>query len=57
MKWRERSNVDDIANWKAPKPLVDYSPHGLSGFDNEGSPSKENLFISIVKLLLNINYF
>ena len=39
MKWRKRWNVDDIANWKTPKALKEYSPHGLTGFDKEGSPS------------------
>lgn len=47
MKWRERWNVDDIADWKTPQPLVDYSPHGVSGFDKEGSPSNL-IFFSIV---------
>lgn len=38
LKWRSRLGVDDIDKWQAPKVLVDYSPHGLSGFDKEGSP-------------------
>ncbi|KAJ6642069.1 SEC14-like protein 2 [Pseudolycoriella hygida] len=38
IKWRERWNVDDIANWKVPKPLLDFTPHGLSGFDKDGCP-------------------
>lgn len=38
IKWRERWGADDIANWKVPQPLVDYSPHGLSGFDKDGCP-------------------
>lgn len=38
LKWRERWIVDDIANWKRPQPLNDYFPHGLSGFDKNGSP-------------------
>ncbi|XP_055323322.1 SEC14-like protein 4 [Sitodiplosis mosellana] len=38
MKWRERWNVDNILDWKTPQPLADYSPHGISGFDKEGSP-------------------
>lgn len=48
MKWRERWNVDEIANWKAPKAMKDYSPHGLSGFDNGGSPSKKISIICII---------
>lgn len=44
MKWRERWNVDNILDWKTPQPLTDYSPHGISGFDKEGSPSKPILF-------------
>lgn len=39
MKWRERWNVDNILDWKTPQALDDYSPHGISGFDKEGSPS------------------
>lgn len=38
LKWRERWIVDDIANWKRPQPLIDYFPHGLSGFDKNGCP-------------------
>lgn len=38
LKWRERWIVDDIANWKTPQPLIDYFPHGLSGFDKNGCP-------------------
>lgn len=37
-KWRERWGVDDIANWKVPQPLNDYTPHGLCGFDKDGCP-------------------
>lgn len=40
MKWRESWDVDNIADWRKPQPLVDYCPHGLSGFDKDGSPSK-----------------
>lgn len=40
MKWRERWDLDGISNWKAPTPLIDYCPYGLSGFDKEGSPSE-----------------
>lgn len=50
MKWRERWNVDDIANWKTPRAIKEYSPHGLSGFDKEGSPS--NYYIQNTLLLL-----
>lgn len=39
MKWRERWNVDNILDWKTPQALDEYSPHGISGFDKEGSPS------------------
>lgn len=46
MKWRERWNVDKILEWKTPQPLADYSPHGISGFDKEGSPSNA-IFFSI----------
>lgn len=38
LKWRERWAVDDIANWKIPQPLLNYTPHGLSGFDKDGCP-------------------
>lgn len=30
--------VDEITKWQAPKVLTDFSPHGLSGYDKEGSP-------------------
>lgn len=46
MKWRERWNVDNILDWKTPQPLADYSPHGISGFDKEGSPSNFHSFFS-----------
>lgn len=38
MKWRKRWDVDNITNWKTPEALANYTPHGLSGFDKEGSP-------------------
>lgn len=50
MKWRERWNVDNILDWKTPQPLADYSPHGTTGFDKEGSPSK---FIEFIVFLLH----
>lgn len=50
MKWRDRWNVDNILDWKTPQPLADYSPHGISGFDKEGSPSN----LVNVLFLLNV---
>ncbi|XP_035908420.1 SEC14-like protein 2 [Anopheles stephensi] len=38
MKFRERWNTDEIAKWPTPQILQDYSPHGVSGFDKDGSP-------------------
>lgn len=34
--------VDEITKWQAPKVLTEFSPHGLSGFDKEGSPGKHS---------------
>ncbi|XP_055377016.1 SEC14-like protein 2 [Condylostylus longicornis] len=31
-------DVDNLEKWNRPQVLVDYCPHGLTGFDNEGSP-------------------
>lgn len=46
MKWRERWDLDNIADWKTPQPLVDFSPHGVSGYDKEGSPSNTIIFLN-----------
>lgn len=56
MKWRERWNVDNILDWKTPQPLAEYSPHGISGFDKEGSPSNlvNALFLLNVKTYASI---
>lgn len=41
--------MDNITDWVTPKPLVDYSPHGISGFDKEGSPSMFSHFFHNVQ--------
>lgn len=61
MKWRERWNVDNILDWKTPQALADYSPHGISGFDKEGSPSNFPhaflyFFTSIVNIYIPHNF-
>lgn len=38
MKFRERWNADEIDKWPTPQILIDLAPHGVSGFDREGSP-------------------
>lgn len=38
MKFRERWNADEIDKWPTPQILLDLTPHGVSGFDKEGSP-------------------
>ncbi|XP_058795807.1 SEC14-like protein 2 isoform X2 [Phymastichus coffea] len=38
MEWRKRWDVDKLNEWEVPKLLIDYLPHGLSGFDKDGAP-------------------
>lgn len=56
MKWRERWNVDKIVEWKTPQPLADYSPHGISGFDKEGSPSNW-MFFHFYDVKINLLFY
>lgn len=36
--WREKLELDTIDEWEGPEFLVKYFPHGMVGYDKEGSP-------------------
>ncbi|XP_055612040.1 SEC14-like protein 2 [Uranotaenia lowii] len=38
MKFRERWDADGIAKWPSPQIIKDIAPHGIAGYDKEGSP-------------------
>ncbi|KAL7307736.1 hypothetical protein TKK_0000410 [Trichogramma kaykai] len=38
LDWRKRWEVDKLSNWEIPPMLVNYLPHGLSGYDKDGAP-------------------
>lgn len=38
VEWRKQWDVDRISEWKSPKVLEEYLPHGLTGFDQDGAP-------------------
>lgn len=38
LQWRKQWEVDSLGDWEPPKILNDHLPHGLSGFDKDGSP-------------------
>lgn len=38
LKWREKLELDTIHEWEGPEFLVKYFPHGMVGYDKEGSP-------------------
>ena len=41
-------DVDNLEKWDRPQVLINYCPHGTTGFDNEGSPS--NIIIKITQI-------
>lgn len=61
MKWRKQYNVDNILDWKTPQLLANYTPHGISGFDKEGSPGnlpkfkQQFLFFFLLYLLPSLS--
>ncbi|XP_012231463.1 SEC14-like protein 2 [Linepithema humile] len=38
LQWRKQYDADNISEWNPHNGMLDYFPHGLSGFDKDGAP-------------------